>query len=246
MSFKEIKLGAKTALNGKRKSSVGAFAIYFAIALGVGAFGGLLISPFTFNVAYPSLLFSGIVKIPALISLFALIPLAVGLTWLHLDIYDKKAVRAGDIFDGYAPYWKVVGTTLLVMVYTYLWTLLLIVPGIIKAYSYSQTLRLLKDRPELSANEAITESRRLMDGKKWNYFLFHLSFIGWFVPSIVAYAAAIFLLIAGFIGSGIFFLVVFSLYGIYLYFHFYPYYYTADAGFYRELTKGYSDKDPAQ
>jgi uncharacterized membrane protein len=61
----------------------------------------------------------------------------------------------------------------------------LIVPGIIKSFSYSQVYFILKDTPTISANEAITQSRKLMFGYKWKYFLLLLSFIGWGILSVI-------------------------------------------------------------
>lgn len=63
--------------------------------------------------------------------------------------------------------------------YMLMWTLLLIVPGIIKGYSYAMTPYIMAEKPNLSANQAITESRRLMNGNKWRLFCLNLSFIGW-------------------------------------------------------------------
>lgn len=66
-----------------------------------------------------------------------------------------------------------------------LWMLLLYIPGIVKTYSYAMTPYLLVDRPELSTREAIHESRRMMNGRKWQLFCLHLSFIGWMLLSIL-------------------------------------------------------------
>ena len=63
--------------------------------------------------------------------------------------------------------------------YIVLWTLLFIIPGIIKAFSYSMTPFIMADNPNMTANEAITASRELMDGHKWDLFVLDLSFIGW-------------------------------------------------------------------
>lgn len=72
-------------------------------------------------------------------------------------------------------------TGLLVQVYTFLWTLLFVVPGIVKAYSYSMTYYIKCDHPEYTAKQAIDESRRMMYGNKFRLFKLHLSFIGWFI-----------------------------------------------------------------
>lgn len=73
---------------------------------------------------------------------------------------------------------------LLRSLFTFLWTLLLVVPGIIKAISYSQTLFIAIDNPEISANDAIDKSKEMMNGYKWKYFLLALSFIGWIILGI--------------------------------------------------------------
>ena len=89
------------------------------------------------------------------------------------------------LFDGYKDFLRVFGTLLLEGVYILLWTLLLIVPGVIKSISYSQTTFVLKDNPELSFNAAIERSMAMMEGYKKQYFLLQLSFIGWILLSII-------------------------------------------------------------
>ncbi|PET47002.1 hypothetical protein CN514_20255 [Bacillus sp. AFS001701] len=80
----------------------------------------------------------------------------------------------------------------LVTLFTLLWTLLLIVPGIIKSIAYSQVGYILKDHPEMGALDAITLSRRMMDGYKWKLFLLWLSFIGWGLLIIITFGLALF------------------------------------------------------
>lgn len=73
----------------------------------------------------------------------------------------------------------------LIMLFIFLWTLLLIVPGIIKALAYSQTYYILADAQargvEMSATEAIKTSQQLMKGHKWEFFCLQLSFLGWMI-----------------------------------------------------------------
>jgi uncharacterized membrane protein len=72
-----------------------------------------------------------------------------------------------------------IGAYLLALLYTMLWSLLFVVPGIVKALSYSMTPFILADRPELTAAEAVRESARLMYGKKGKLFCLLLRFLGW-------------------------------------------------------------------
>ena len=69
-------------------------------------------------------------------------------------------------------------------IYTMLWALLLIVPGVVKAYEYRMIAYLLADDPTLTKEEAFAESKRLMDGNKWRAFVLDLSFIGWYLLAI--------------------------------------------------------------
>jgi len=75
-------------------------------------------------------------------------------------------------------------TSLLQSIYTFLWALLLIIPGIIKAYAYSMAFYLLYKEPELQAADAITKSKEYTKGYKMDLFLLHLSYIGWYILSI--------------------------------------------------------------
>ena len=63
--------------------------------------------------------------------------------------------------------------------FVFLWSLLLIIPGIVKSYSYMMVPYILAENPDMSGTEAITLSRRMMDGEKWNAFMLDLSFVGW-------------------------------------------------------------------
>ena len=62
-----------------------------------------------------------------------------------------------------------------------LWSLLFVIPGIVKACSYAMTFYIKAENPNLTATEAITESRKMMDGHKLDYFFLQLSFIGWYI-----------------------------------------------------------------
>lgn len=63
--------------------------------------------------------------------------------------------------------------------YIFLWSLLFVIPGIIKSFSYAMTPFIMADNPEMSAKEAISMSKQLMDGHKWELFCLSFSFIGW-------------------------------------------------------------------
>lgn len=120
---------------------------------------------------------------------FALIPFSVAFYWFFLSLSRSETLNISQLFTIYAD-WKnalnLIGATIVVSIFVFLWSLLLIIPGIIKSISYSQVFFLLRDHPEFSITEAITESRKIMNGYKWKYFLLNLSFIGWGILSIIS------------------------------------------------------------
>ncbi len=70
---------------------------------------------------------------------------------------------------------------LLQSVFIFLWSLLFVIPGIVKTYSYALAYYIANDNPTLGANECITKSREMMSGHKWQLFCLDLSFIGWYI-----------------------------------------------------------------
>lgn len=145
------------------------------------------------------------------VSLFVLLPLAVGYSnsmRVLLETGDNRLTN-NSFSLGFGNWLHVVWGMILSTIYIFLWTLLLIIPGIIKSYSYALTPYILVEHPEMSANEAIEESMRLMDGHKFDLFYLQLSFIGWAILSILSF------------GLGFFWLI--------------PYQMTAQAAFYRDI-----------
>lgn len=142
-----------------------------------------------------------------------LIPMAWGLSVMFLDVIRGQKAEYNTLVVGYqgGNFGRVFLTMLLQGIYTMLWTLLLIVPGIMKACSYGMTSFILRDHPELQGNAAIEKSMAMMEGHKMQYFLLQLSFIGWIILSCLT------------LGIGFFFLV--------------PYMETAMAAFYEDVRK---------
>ena len=123
-------------------------------------------------------------------TLLVSLPLAYGFTIMLLNVVRGSDVQLDTMGEGFKDYGRILGTMLLSSVYQFLWALLLIVPGIIKGYSYALTPYLLKDHPELKFNAAIEESMRLMRGNKMRWFLLDLSFIGWFLLGLITFGIA--------------------------------------------------------
>jgi uncharacterized membrane protein len=121
------------------------------------------------------------------LSILVFNPLIVGCYRFFLK-NSRGGAELNELGAGFKDDW---GNVVLVMflrnLFLALWTLLFIVPGIIKAYSYRMVPYILADDPEIGAKDAITLSRQMMDGHKWNTFVLDLSFIGWNLLSLLTF-----------------------------------------------------------
>ena len=117
--------------------------------------------------------------IPVVGSILVALPMMYGYSIVMLSVMRGGEMNIGGLFDGFNDFGRIVGTKLLQAIYTFLWMLLLVIPGIIKSYSYAMTDFILKDEPLLANNAAIEKSMAMMDGNKMKLFLLDLSFIGW-------------------------------------------------------------------
>lgn len=130
-----------------------------------------------------------------------------------LELVKSKQAKVGAFFSGiFRGFFKKWGASLLVSLYTFLWSLLFVIPGLVKSYSYAMTPYIMAEKPDMGVNDAITKSRQIMDGHKWQLFCLDLSFTGWMLLCIVT------------LGIGFFYV--------------WPYYSAARAAFYKEIKKG--------
>lgn len=85
----------------------------------------------------------------------------------------------GDLFASTKYLLKALGLSIMIALFTILWSLLFIIPGIIAAYRYSQAIFVLVENPDKGVMQCIRESREMMVGHKWEFFVLELSFILW-------------------------------------------------------------------
>ncbi|MDA1547559.1 MULTISPECIES: DUF975 family protein [Bacillus] len=209
----DLKGEALDSLEGKWGLAVGATLL---ISVLIMAFNFIIDFSFTQAFSWEDTKNSTIVDI---ITTFMVGPLTLGGYYLALHIIREKDARIGHIFRWFTEGSKFIKSFLLyivVNIYLFLWFLLFIIPGIIKSFSYAMTYFIINDHPEYSINQAITESRRMMDGHKMEYFILCLSFIGWFILSCIT------------LGIGFLWLI--------------PYFYTTSAAFYEEIADEYYEK----
>lgn len=174
-TIKEFKSAARQSLSGKWLTAALCTLVYFLIFYVAPE---LIILPYDDESSLGTSFYEYII-------MMLLLPLYWGYIVLFLNVARDNSCQMGSLFHGFSDYGRIFGTMLLQTVYICLWTLLLIIPGIIKTYSYALTPYILKDNPELSFNGAIDKSMAMMKGHKMDLFLLDLSFIGWFILGVI-------------------------------------------------------------
>lgn len=194
MSGSEMKALAKRQMKGQWVSAI---VIVLLSGLIMGAIGliGSVLGPFSF-----------------LLTMVVNGPITLGTAMFFMHVVRGERAEIGDMFNGFKRFSGAFVLIFLQGLFTMLWSLLLIIPGIIKGYAYSMSFYILADHPEYSASEALKESQRMMKGHKMELFCLQLSFIGWAILGIIT------------LGLG-------ELYTI-------PYMKTATAAFYENLSGG--------
>lgn len=212
----EYKNAALAALKGNWAPFVVASIIYMA-------FGYVIMGPYivtyelTLNQIPVNPVFALVASAVYILGMpLLLMPFNVGFTYAANRLFVEGDGRTtGNAFrDGLGCWGRNVWGMFLVGLFTSLWSLLLIVPGIVKFYAYAMTPYILIDNPELSANQAINLSKKMMKGHKFDLFFLQLSFIGWIFLSIFTF------------GIGLLWLM--------------PYMMTAQAAFYQDVRNEYS------
>lgn len=161
MNRQELKARAKEQIQGK-------IGILFLITLIVGA------------VAFVAGILASCIPIAGYAVTIIVTPaLSLSLVRVYLMVIRGLKPDAKDAFSGFDDFFSAFKVTFLVGLYTFLWSLLFIIPGIVKSYSYSMSLFILADNKGKSARECIKESMAMTDGHKMELFVLDLSFIGW-------------------------------------------------------------------
>ena len=192
---KEQKQAAKNDLNGRWGVSIGSFLMATYVPMNVVMLPAvfLIFAGAFFGAAGNDVLGLSIISISYLL-LFVPLFLVSGPLYMGYYLFNLRIAR-GDEAGWALPYrcftkgiygrltkgyfmW-----TLIIL----LWTCLLIVPGIIKSLSYAQVPYLMMDHPEMTWQEAMKESARMMQGHKWDLFVLQLSFIGWLLLAEITY-----------------------------------------------------------
>lgn len=173
MNRAELKANAKAQIKGK-------IGILFVITLIIGLISGAATGLLSLIPVVGSLAASIIVT-PA----FTLSTIRI-----YMNLFGGKTPEVGDAFSGFDDFWSAFKVTFLVGLFTFLWSLLFVIPGIIKGISYSMSFYILAENKGKPALECINESKAMTEGHKMELFILSLSFIGWYMLTAITFGIA--------------------------------------------------------
>ena len=157
----ELKALAKQQIKGK-------IGILFLISLVIAIISG----------AASSIPFASIIVDPALM-------LSTYLIYCKLSSINDYRPEVSETFGGFSNVLGAMRVYWAQALFTFLWTMLFIIPGIIKGIAYSQAMFILAENPEIGGREALKKSSEMMQGHKMDYFILSLSFIGWNILAVL-------------------------------------------------------------
>ncbi len=132
-----------------------------------------------------------LVWIPFINFLYFLIitgPLSLGLATFFLNLHRDQNPIIENLFDGFKSFSRALVLQLWIVLFTFLWSLLFFIPGIIAALRYSMSFYILHDHPEMNPKDALKLSKQMMLGRKGKLFLLGLSFIGWAILAVLPFS----------------------------------------------------------
>lgn len=174
MNRAELKAKAKEQIKGK-------IGILLVISLVIAALSAL-VTLVVGLIPYVGKVIAPLVVAPAF---------SLSLVRVMLGITAGTEPKVGDAFCGFDDYWSALKLHLLSGLYIFLWSLLLVIPGIIKTYAYSMSVYILAENKGKSARECIKESVAMTMGYKVDLFVLGLSFIGWGLLSCITFGIAL-------------------------------------------------------
>lgn len=124
-------------------------------------------------------------KVGGILNLIFLAPITLAFAKINLGITKGQKVEVKTLLEGFNDFGRSILLQIFISIFVFLWSLLLIVPGIIKAISYSMSFYILAENEDMDSLEALNESKRIMEGHKWEFFVLILSYILWYLLGII-------------------------------------------------------------
>ena len=194
LSSAVLKERAKTKLKGNYGMAFAACLVYSAIVSVIAGLSSVptvmqtfrIVSQGGFEDAFQmSVTGSPLTSLGSIVEFLVMGPLQIGLTAFFMRLAVTRQTDINDLFSGFRKFGPALLLTLLIGIFTVLWTLLLIIPGIIASLRYSMAYYILNDNPEMSPTEALNASKEMMKGRCGELFVLHLSFLGWYLLAIL-------------------------------------------------------------
>ena len=129
-------------------------------------------------------------KVGYILSFIFLSPMILAFARINLGMTNGEKVQVKSLLESFDDFGKALLLNILASVFICLWSILLVVPGIIKALSYSMSFYILAENPDMDAMEALEESKKIMEGHKWEFFVLLLSFILWDILGCITWGLA--------------------------------------------------------
>lgn len=172
MNRAELKMNAKLQIKGK-------IGILFLIMLIIGAISGAA-----------GAVLSCIPVAGPIASMFVTAAFSLSTIRVYQTVCRYETPEVNDAFYGFSDFWSAFKVTFLVGLFTFLWSLLFIIPGIVKGYSYSMSLLILEENKGMPALECINRSKEMTNGHKMELFVLQLSFLGWILLGMITLGIA--------------------------------------------------------
>ena len=173
-------MDAKTKLKDKWAEAIKIILLLFLISFGIGficGFGGYFITSITGTGEEDSKLIMDIIT--DIVSIVVSGLFTFGFTNFFLKISRGEEATSNEMFSKINMFWKFIIVSLFTGLAVMAGFIFFIIPGIILALAFSQTMLILLDNPEMNATDAMKLSYNMMMGHKMDYFVLQLSFIGW-------------------------------------------------------------------
>jgi uncharacterized membrane protein len=158
IKISDMKIDAKDQLKG----NIGKLFLVSAIA---SLFSSAVAAP-----AHVMMVLSTLIVSPAV---------GMGVNMVYLGLAKTEGIQYQRLLDGFDNWWLAFKVWFLIRLYSFLWSLLFFIPGIIAVYNYAMTGYILAENPHMAASDALRYSKDMMYGNRWRLFCLEISFIGW-------------------------------------------------------------------
>ena len=191
MSFSELKEDAKKSLKGKYSDAIIMIIVYGLIAGAIAGICGYIDGALGLTQEQTIVMFGQELKstnpgiFTALSSIVITCLFYFGMLSFYYKVSKNEKVTWKEMFGKMNMFLDFFVISLLVSIFTTLWSILFIIPGIIASFAYSQVYLVKLNDPDLGYMEAIKKSKEIMKGHKMEYFLLNLSFIGWILLGVL-------------------------------------------------------------